>query len=191
MYLTGFDRIPFKTMFSSQHCALVVIDVQGRLTQTMDNKDQLLSNIQRLLKAALLLDIPIVVTEQAPDKIGSTISEISQYLKEVPIKKNSFSCCGEKAFLEKIAGLNTRQIIVCGIETHVCVFQTVCDLKQHHYDVQVVVDAVSSRSHQNKQLGLNRIESVGGVLTCGEMIICELLKTADHPKFRDIMKLIK
>ena len=179
-------------MFSTSETILLIIDVQGKLAYLMHEKDEILKNLQGLIQAAQILDIPIIFTEQVPVKIGKTIPEISQYFREtVPIIKATFSCCGENKFLKKLKMLKRKQIIVAGIETHVCVYQTVADLIKMKYEVQVVADSVSSRTEENKILALDRMKSKGATLTSTEMIMTELLKTSQHPRFKEILNLIR
>jgi len=179
-------------MFTSEKAVLLVIDIQGKLAHLMYKKNELIRNISTLVQAAPLLEVPIIVTEQAPDKIGPTIPEIAKLLEEdLRSPKNSFSCCGDNPFTQRLEALNRRQVIVTGIETHVCVYQTVYDLLKRDYQVQVVADAVSSRSDLNKHLGLERIKSLSASITSTEMIICELLKTCEHSQFKKVVQLIK
>ena len=179
-------------MFSCDQSVLLVVDVQGKLASLMFEKEKILENIRLLIKAAKILGIPILWTEQAPDKIGKTVPEIAKHMRGYsPIVKSSFSCCGEKIFLDALKKLKRHQIIVAGIETHVCVYQTVADLVKRKYQVQVVADAVSSRTQENKLYGLERIKQEGGLITCLEMVCCELLKKAGGEKFKGILQLIK
>jgi len=179
-------------MFLPENTILAVIDIQGKLAQLMHKKHELFKNTSRLIQASFLLKIPVLVTEQVPEKLGSTIPEISKLLKDdQPIGKTSFSCCGQDQFMQKLAALNRKQVIVTGIEAHVCVYQTVCDLISKNFDVQVVGDAVSSRTQENKNYALERIKSCGGTITSTEMIICELLRDSTHPHFKDVINLIK
>lgn len=179
-------------MFSSGKSALLIIDIQGKLASLMFEKEKILQNIQIAIKAAHFLDVPILWSEQLPEKIGITVPEISSLLNGIkPVNKFSFSCCGEKKFLDLLYGLKRKQIIIAGIETHICVYQTAADLIELKYEVQVVADATSSRTETNKRYGLERIKEVGGQLTSTEMIIFELLKEAKGDRFKDILKLIK
>ena len=179
-------------MFLPSKSLLLIIDVQGNLAYRMYEKESLFKNLQALIQAARILEIPILLTEQAPEKIGVTIPEISQSLQGItPIKKTSFSCWLSENFKKQLKSFRRRQIIVAGIETHVCVYQTVHDLLEAKYDIQVVADAVSSRTLENKSLALDRIKSLGAMTTSTEMVICELLRTSAHPKFKDVLKLIK
>ncbi len=179
-------------MFTPDKSVLLIIDVQGQLARLMHDKENLFKNLQALIQAAQILEIPIIVTEQAPEKIGATVPEINQCLQGIsPIEKASFSCCLSNNFKKQLKSFHRRQIIVAGIETHVCVYQTVHDLLKQKYDIQVVANAVSSRTLENKTLALERIKFLGATLTSTEMMICELLRTSVHPKFKDVLKLIK
>ena len=179
-------------MFSPENSILLVIDIQGKLARLMHKRDQLFRNVATLIQSAALLEMPTIITEQVPEKIGATIPELIKFIKYYqPITKSCFSCCGEDQFNQELTALNRKQIIVTGIEAHVCVYQTVSDLLNKNFEVQVVGDAVSSRTEANKQFGLDRINALGGSITCTEMIICELLKTCEHPQFRKVVGLIK
>lgn len=179
-------------MFSPGNSILIVIDVQGKLAYLVHDKEKIFKHIQALIQAANHLDIPVIYTEQVPEKIGGTIPEIKFYLNNhQPIRKASFSCAGEKTFWDELKKNRRSQLIVAGIETHVCVYQTVADLLGKRYPVQVVADAVSSRSLDDKAIALDRMKSLGAVLTSTEMIITELLKTSNHKKFKEILGLIK
>jgi nicotinamidase-related amidase len=174
-----------------ENSILLVIDVQGKLASVMHDKHYV-RHIQGMIKAAQILGIPIIVTEQAPEKIGNTIPEIREMLPEnLPINKQTFSCCGEPVFLETVKNSRRKQILICGIEAHVCVYQTVRDLLTAGHDVYLVVDAVSSRSAHNTEIGIKRSEGDGATLTTLEMIITELIQSTRHPKFREIMALLK
>ena len=179
-------------LLSPSKAILVVIDVQGKLAYLMHERDQLFKHIQALIKAAKILNIPIFNTEQAPEKIGVTIPEVKNFLvDEQPIHKAAFSCAAEPAFMSALKRSMKKQVIIIGIETHVCVFQTVADLLTKQYMVHVVADAVSSRTGANKEIALERMKSMGAVITSTEMIVTELLRTSEHPKFKKILSLIR
>src|SRR3989338_141019 len=179
-------------MFSPAKSVLVVIDIQEKLAPLMHEKDILLKNIQILIQAAQVLDIPILWSEHVPEKIGATVESIRRLMPtQKPIVKTSFGCGGKESFTKALASLYRKQIIVTGIEAHVCVYQTVAQLLGSSYKVQVVSDAVSSRTPENKEIGLARMRSEGGVITATEMILFELLKTAEHSQFRNILDLVR
>lgn len=179
-------------MLSIDNTILLVIDVQGKLAELMDNKEALFANLQRIIQGAKVLDLPIVVTEQVPEKLGPTRPEIGQYLAGIePVAKRTFSCCGDHDFMSQLAALNRKQILMTGIETHICVYQTAIDLLEQGYEVQMVTDAVSSRTPENRQLGLERIKEAGASLTSTEMALFELLRVAEGSKFKAISNIVK
>ena len=179
-------------MLNIEDCCLVVVDVQGKLAQLMYEKQVLFKNIKILIKAAKILDTPILWCQQCPDALGPTLPEIAQLLTEnEPIDKSAFSCCGAEQFNVELNQTKRQQIILCGIETHVCVYQTAVDLLRKGFSVDLIADAVSSRTAENKQLGISRITAEGVNISCTEMALFELLRTAEHSQFRQIAKLIK
>ena len=179
-------------MLDIQNCCLVVVDVQGKLAKLMYDKQALFKNIQILIKAAEILNIPILWCQQCPDALGPTIPEIEQLLTDnEPIDKSAFSCCGAEQFNIKLNDLKRRQALLCGIETHVCIYQTAVDLLRKGFSVDVVADAVSSRTPENKQIAINRMTAEGINISCTEMALFELLKTAEHPQFKQVAKLVK
>jgi nicotinamidase-related amidase len=179
-------------MLEIQQCCLTVVDVQGKLAQIMHGREALFKNVQILVQAAKILDIPILWCQQCPDALGQTIPEIAQLLEgDEPINKAAFSCCGEEKFNTKLKELARKQVLLCGIETHVCIYQTAVDLLRQDLHVEVIADAVSSRALENKQIALNRLAAEGAKVSCTEMLLFELLKTAEHPQFKQVAKLIK
>ena len=179
-------------MLEIENCCLVVIDVQGKLAQLMHDKESLLKNIQILIHSAKILNIPIIWCQQCPDALGPTIPQIAELLSGIdPINKASFSCCSLDQFKTKLKELTRKQILLCGIETHVCVYQTAIDLLRKGYEVEVISDAVSSRSLHNKEVAIDTMSATGAKISTTEMALFELLKTADHPRFKQIAKLIK
>lgn len=179
-------------MLTVENTCLVVIDIQEKLLPVMQTPDQVVKNTSVLIQAARLLHIPIFWCQQVPRALGLTVGEVSSLLDGIePINKSSFSCGGEKQFIQQIDALKPRTAILCGIETHVCVFQTAMDLIQHGLYVHVVADATSSRTSENKAIGINRMAKEGAVVTSTEMLLFELLRDANHPKFRGLAKLIK
>lgn len=168
---------------------LMVIDVQGKLVTLMHEQERLFNNIERLIKTAHLFNIPIIWSEQAPDKIGPTVTSIAALLSahSAPIVKRTFSCYDCPPLRQKLDGLHRRHVLIAGIETHVCVYQTAQDLLRHGYEVDVIADAVSSRVLVNKEVALARLLQQGVGITSLELAVCELLKSADHPTFREVM----
>jgi len=179
-------------MMTIENTVFVLVDVQGKLAESMHMKETLFSNLEVCTKGMLALEVPVIWMEQVPQKMGQTIAPLRRLLKnQDPIPKFSFSCCGEPEFMKALRQTFRKQVVIAGIETHVCVYQTAADLVKAGYQVQVVSDAVSSRSEENRNVALHKISSIGAQLTTVEMILLELTRSAKHPKFRDILKIIK
>jgi isochorismate hydrolase len=179
-------------MLEIQQCCLTVVDVQGKLAQLMHDREALFKNVQILVQAAKILDIPILWCQQCPDALGPTIPEIAQLLAgNEPINKAAFSCCGEEQFNTKLKEIERKQVLLCGIETHVCIYQTAVDILRQDFHVEVIADAVSSRALENKQIAINRLAAEGAKITCTETALFELLKTAEHPQFKQVARLVK
>ena len=179
-------------MLTAENTCLIVIDIQEKLLPVMQDPEQVVKNTSVLIQAAKSLSIPILWCQQAPKALGSTVGELSSLLEDLePINKSSFSCGGEEPFLARIDELKAASAILCGIESHVCVFQTAMDLIQHGLYVHAVADATSSRTNENKAIGINRMAKEGAVITSTEMLLFELLRDANHEKFRELAKLIK
>jgi nicotinamidase-related amidase len=179
-------------MITTEDTVLVLIDVQGILVRVMHNKEALLDNIKKMVKGARIFGLPILWTEQNPDGMGPTKPEIAELLEnQNPVSKLSFSCCGSEQFMKELKAVNRQNILIVGIEAHVCVYQTAADLVNLNYDVQVVADAVASRTLENKHIGLEKSKEAGASLTSTEIALFELLKIAKGDKFTEIIKLIK
>jgi nicotinamidase-related amidase len=179
-------------MFEIDNTVFVLVDVQGKLAQMAYEKDLLFDNLQRLVKGMQILKIPIIWTEQNPEKMGPTIPELRDLLKpSKPLAKMSFSCLGSEAFKALLEKLRREQVVLAGIETHVCIYQTALELVQKEYHVEVVADAVSSRTAANKAIGLEKIRVCGAHVTSVETLLFRLLRTAEHPAFRDILAVVK
>jgi nicotinamidase-related amidase len=171
---------------------LLVIDVQGNLAQAMHGKDVLFKNLGKIIGGFQILGLPVIVTEQIPQKLGPTIPEIAALFDPFePIPKASFSCCGEDRFMKELKATDRSQVLLAGIEAHVCVYQTAVDLLKLGYEVQVVADCVSSRTGENRSIGVERMQHEGAKLTSAEMALFELLKVAEGEKFRKIIKVVK
>jgi nicotinamidase-related amidase len=179
-------------MLSVDNSVLLVIDMQEKLFRAIHQKEQLLDNLQRLIKGIKVLEIPILLTEQYPQGLGTTIPEIAQLLPDSkPLPKVNFSCCGDAAFLQAFKKLNRKQVLIAGIESHVCVYQTAADLLTAGYEVYVVRDGVSSRTEQNIDIGLKMMAQLGAKITSTETALFELLKVAKGDKFKAISKIVK
>lgn len=178
-------------MLKKENALLVFIDVQGRLAELVSESEALFKNLHRLLEGMNSLEIPVIMTEQIPEKLGATREEFQEFITEPPIAKTTFSCCREPQFFQTLEKTGRRQVILCGIETHVCIYQTALELLAGGYEVTVVTDAVSSRDPANKVLALRRMESEGVKLTGTEMFLFELLGDAKDPAFKSILNVVK
>lgn len=179
-------------MLDPAKCTLVIVDVQGKLAQLVHDRERVIGNIGVLIKIAGALEIPIVRCEQNPNRLGGTVEELESLLSgNHAIAKFSFSCCGNDDFNAALTRAGRGQVILCGIESHVCVYQTAIDLLGKGMEVCVIADAVSSRTKENKDLSLGRMASEGVKLSSTEMSMFELLKTSKHEKFKELAKLIK
>ncbi|RFA24493.1 hydrolase [Alkalilimnicola ehrlichii] len=179
-------------MLQQENTVLVVVDVQGKLAQLMYEREALIDNLTKLIRGARELDLPILWLEQVPEKLGPTVPEVAECLQGIhPIPKSSFSGCGNMEFMDDIEACGRKQVLVAGIEAHVCVYQTVADLVRLGYEVQVAVDAVSSRTAANRGLGIERMRLEGARPTSVEMALFELLRVAEGDRFRRVSALIK
>ncbi len=180
-------------MLFIENTVLVIVDVQGKLAQLMVDKEELFANLARLIQGADLLQIPILWLEQYPQGLGPTIEPLAALLapKRQPFAKRSFSCWGCPAFVEALRVSARRQVLLAGIETHVCIYQTTADLLAEGYEVQVVGDAVSSRTARNRELGLQRVRDLGAAVTSTEMALFELQRVARGERFRALARLVR
>jgi nicotinamidase-related amidase len=175
-------------------CALIVVDIQEKLLPPIWEKDRLIRNAQLLTRLAGILKIPALVTTQYAKGLGKTVPEIAQLLPGSPtIDKLMFSCFGSEAFcglLKRLPGQRTT-VLLCGMETHICVMQTALGALREGYLVHVAADAVSSRTQLNWRLGLNRIQAAGAILSSTEMMIYELLRQSGAPAFKELLPFLK
>lgn len=179
-------------MLIVENTVLLVVDVQEKLVRVMSDRQVLIENLEKIIKGAQVLGIPILLTEQNPEGLGMTIPEVAHLLPDIQrIRKLSFSCCGSDRFIQTVKRVNRKQVLISGIETHVCVYQTAADLLNLGYEVQVVTDAVSSRTAENRHIGLERIKDAGTALTSTETALFELLRVAEGAKFKELLKIVK
>ena len=179
-------------MLTIDKTVLIVIDVQEKLARAMYDRENLVKKASQMANGARILGIPVIWTEQNPDGLGPTVREVRDYLGDSqPVVKFSFSCCGEAKFVEALEACGRKQALILGIECHVCVFQTAIDLLAMGYEAHVVSDAVSSRTAENRTIGLERLKQAGVVITSVEMALFELLKVASGDEFKQILKVVK
>lgn len=181
--------------FHRESAVLVIIDVQERLAPVMHERFEMEKNIERLIRGAHVLGVPVLVTEQYVKGLGRTVEPLRAALEETcgyrPIGKNCFSAHGCEPFAAQLAALERRQVILAGIEAHVCVFQTALDLLPAGLTVAVAADAVSSRTARNREIALQRLTAEGVLLSSTEMALFELLGAAGTEEFRAVSKIIK
>ncbi|MBM4327859.1 MAG: hydrolase [Deltaproteobacteria bacterium] len=179
-------------MLGVESAVLILVDFQEKLVRAMFDRETVVQEAVKLVKGAQALGLPILRTEQNPEGLGPTIPELKQLLQgSAPVTKLSFSCCGEQAFLKKLEELEPEQVIIAGLESHVCVYQSVLDLLEMVSEVHVVADAVSSRTQLNKQIGLDRCLQEGAFVTSVETVLFELLGVAEGEEFKQILKIVK
>ena len=180
------------TPLAPENTALVLIDYQERLFPVMHDKEKLLRNVLKLVNCAVALEIPVIITEQYPKGLGPTLPEIKALLPNVkPVEKICFSCGDNEEFNQALAALKRQQVLIAGIEAHICTYQTAAALARKGYEVQVVSDCVASREPENKAVALAKMSALGILPTSVEMAAFELLKLAQGDKFKKVSGIIK
>lgn len=176
-----------------EETAFLIVDVQEAFRQSIADFTEIAKKIGVFVQGAKSLSLPILVTEQYPKGLGHTAKEITAVLPTDfdLVEKTSFSSCGSMSFAEKLKMLNRRQIIVAGIEAHICVNQTVHDLLWQNYQVHLLADCIASRTAENKQMALAKMQHSGAILSSVEMALFEIMRDARHGEFKAIQKLIK
>jgi nicotinamidase-related amidase len=175
-------------------CALLVVDIQEKLLPPIFQKEQLVRNSKLLIRAAGVLKIPAIVSTQYAKGLGVTVPEVASLLPETePIDKNLFSCFGSDVFctlLKRLPG-NRNTLLLCGMESHICVMQTALAALREGYLVHIASDAVSSRTEWNWKIGLDRMRAAGAVISSTEMMIYELMRSSSSPAFKEMLPYLK
>jgi nicotinamidase-related amidase len=193
---TGLDQYAeiARRPLNADSCALVVIDIQEKLLPPIFQKDQLVRNSQLLIRAAGILKIPAIVSTQYARGLGGTVPEIASLLPGADaIDKNLFSCFGSDVFctlLKRLPG-NRNTLLLCGMESHICVMQTALAALREGYLVHVASDAVGSRTEWNWKIGLDRMRAAGAVISSTEMMIYELMRSSATPAFKELLPYLK
>ncbi len=170
----------------------VVIDLQEKLIPHMSNKEQILDKCLTMVKGLRILQVPIVVTQQYTKGLGNTIKPINDAIGNFSyIEKLTFSCYREPSFIKVMNRTGKRNVIIMGIESHVCILQTALDLLYNNFNPVVVIDAISSRKKEDMEIALWRMRDVGCIMTTTESILFELCRQAGTPEFKEISKLVK
>ncbi|MGM7636630.1 hydrolase [Bacillus sp. Hm123] len=179
-------------MLNKDETVFVLVDVQGKLARVVHESGTMIQQLQKLIKGMQMLNVPIIWLEQYPEGLGATVEELADELSGLePISKMTFSGWKNEQFKQAVEATGRKQILVGGIETHICVYQTSAELKEAGYEVQIVADAVSSRTLANKQIGLEKMKALGILPTSVEMALYELLQSADTAEFKEILKVVK
>jgi nicotinamidase-related amidase len=178
----------------AERCALLVVDIQEKLLPPIFQKDQLVRNSKLLIRAAGVLKIPAVMSTQYAKGLGKTVPELASLLPETEaIDKDRFSCFGSEVFctlLKRLPG-NRNTLLLCGMESHICVMQTALAALREGYLLHVASDAVSSRTEWNWKIGLERMRAAGAVISSTEMMIYELMRSSSSPAFKDMLTHLK
>lgn len=178
-------------LLPQQHTAVLVVDMQDKLLHVMHQWPDILAATVRLLKFAQALEVPILATEQYPRGLGPTNEEIRALLPNTPRAKTTFSCFGATGLEEELAARQIKNLVLAGIEAHICVEQTALAALARGLTVHVAADAVGSRQAANRDIGLAKMRQAGAVITCSETILYEWLGRADHPAFKKVLALVK
>jgi len=177
----------------AEECVLVVVDVQEKLLPPIFEKERLLKNVQLLVRLAGILEIPVIATTQYAGGLGETVAGVKSLLPNAAIDKQSFSCFGSDAFCAAMRRLPGQRntVLLCGMESHICITQTALAALREGYLVQVASDAVSSRTEWNWKIGLERMRAAGAVISSTEMMIYELLRESGVEAFKQMLKWLK
>ena len=175
---------------SSKVNALIIIDIQEKIIRPIFNKDSIIKNIKKLINAYQILEENIFISEQNPLKLGETIPELLPKARFKKIEKMEFSLANIQDFLNELKNKKITNLIVCGIETHICIQQTVLDCLQKGFEVILISDSMGSRNRVDHEIALQRMNQSGAILTTTESIIFELCKTADRKEFKEIRNII-
>jgi len=175
-----------------EESAALVIDFQERLVPAMAESDMLIENCRKLINGLQELNVPLIVTQQYTKGLGETVDEIKSVIKDfTPMEKQAFSCCDEPMVSDRLNGSHAKNVIICGIEAHVCVLQTAIDLKEAGYVPVVVMDCVASRNFDNVDLAAERFRYEGIMMTSCESLLFELTRSSTAPQFKAVSKIVK
>ncbi|HDP98280.1 MAG TPA: hydrolase [bacterium] len=180
------------TILQRDKTGLLIIDIQEKISAVMKYREATIENTVKLICGFQTLKLPIVITEQYRQGLGPTEAPILEALEHYDItEKMCFSCCGEPAFVSRLKNQPVKQLVICGIETHVCVQQTALDLMAAGYSVYLVADAVSSRKEIDHQTAIDRMQQQGIIVTTTESVLFELLVESKTPEFKQISQIVK
>lgn len=179
-------------MLTKEETVLVLIDIQGKLAEIVHDSEIVLSNIAKAAEGVQILGLPVLWLEQYPKGLGPTVEKIAQTLpNQKPIEKITFSAYDTPEFVEQLEATGRKKVLLAGIETHICVYQTAAHLLQNGYEVEVLADCVSSRTSKSSEIGLQKMMQLGVKVTTVEMALFEMLQIAKGDQFKAISKLVK
>lgn len=179
-------------MLTKEETILVLIDIQGKLAEIVHESDFVINNIAKISEGVQLLGLPILWVEQYPKGLGPTTKNVAQTLpNQKPIEKITFSAYDTPEFVEKLEQEGRKKVLLAGIETHICVYQTAVHLLENGYEVEVLADCVSSRTEMNHNIGMQKMIQMGAKITNVEMALFEMLQIAKGDQFKVISKLVK
>jgi len=183
---------PVPDRLEPDRALLLVVDVQEKFRPHIDGWQPFVAHVDALVRGCVALDVPIIVTEQYPQGLGHTIAELAEGLAGItPIEKRAFSSLGAPETLAQLEQYGRDQIIVCGLEAHVCVQQSVADVLRGGREAHVALDAIASRTSSSRELGVRRMRAAGMAPSGVELALFELMATADHPQFKAISALVR
>ena len=170
---------------------LLILDMQEKLISNIKGNQVLIFNIKKLVDACDLMNVSIAMTEQNPIKLGKTLESISKNKEYPKFEKMEFSCCKKDSFIDYVSENNFKNIIVCGIESHICVLQTSIELLEKGFNILIPRDAIGSRNEMDNDTAFLRLILSGAIASTTESLICELCKTASRKEFREVSKILK
>ncbi|MBW1654292.1 hydrolase [Flavobacterium quisquiliarum] len=179
-------------MLTQENTGLIIVDVQGKLARIVHESEKMISNLEKLIRGCQILSLPIIYLEQNPNGLGNTIPELKQLLgNQKAIEKYTFNAFENDEFKNAVLQTKRKQWLVCGIEAHICVYQTAVGLLTQNFEVEIVTDCTSSRSKNSIDLAFQKIQQKGVSLTNVEMCLYELVKDSRNENFKGILGLIK
>ncbi len=188
--MAGNNRHPY--LFTNENSLVLLIDFQERFVPVLHKNDETVKNIKLLLAGANVYNLPIIVTEQVPEKLGPTIPDFKEYLSKAKFfYKKTMSCCGQIGFVDELKKREIKRIAVCGIEAHVCVLQTCLDLIHNGFQVHLASDAITTRIPHNKEVAIEKMKNAGVIVSSVETILFEMAYTAGTEEFKQLQQLFK
>ncbi len=179
-------------LFTRENSAVLLVDYQERFIPVLHNSGETIKNIKLLLAGANIYNVPILVSEQVPEKLGKTIGDFSEHLKGAKtFSKKTMSCCGQQEFVQDLKSKNIKKIAICGVEAHVCVLQTSLDLLLNNIQLHLITDAITTRVPHNKEIAIEKIKQAGGIISSVETVLFEMAYEAGSEEFKKLQQIFK